>query len=114
MKMFVAASVVAFLALPISVGAADDKASSKGAAGSPAQQSFDALDKNKDGSLSRDEVKGTPQEKDFATLDKDRDGKLSRQEYGSDRGAIGATPGSAGSSGAGGSAPSRSGETPSK
>ena len=38
-------------------------------------------DKNKDGYLSKDEVKGTPHEKDFSTLDKDGDGKLSREEH---------------------------------
>jgi hypothetical protein len=38
------------------------------------------MDKDKDGSISREEAKGTPLEKDFAKLDKDGDGKLSRSE----------------------------------
>jgi Ca2+-binding EF-hand superfamily protein len=42
---------------------------------------FQALDKNKDGSITREEAKGTPHDKDFATLDKNNDGKLSRQEH---------------------------------
>jgi Ca2+-binding EF-hand superfamily protein len=54
------------------------------------------MDKNKDGSLSRDEVKGTPQEKDFARLDKNNDGKLSRQELETATGATGGS-GAAGS-----------------
>jgi hypothetical protein len=99
MKMLIAASVVAFLAMPISAGAAGDKASSPSAAGSGS--TFEAMDKNKDGSLSRDEVKGSSQEKDFARLDKNNDGKLSRQEMGT---ATGAT----GGSGAAGSAAPRS------
>ena len=38
------------------------------------------MDKNKDGSISREEAKGTPYEKDFSKLDKDGDGKLSKDE----------------------------------
>ena len=109
MKALIAASVVALLAMPLSVTAAGDKASSPSAAGSSVERPFDALDKNKDGSLSRDELKGTSQEKDFAKLDKDSDGKLSRQEYGGETAATGATGGSAGSTGAAGSTPPRSG-----
>jgi hypothetical protein len=109
MKMFVAASVVAFLAMPLSAGAAGDKdkASGASASGSSAARTFDSMDKNKDGSLSRDELKGTAQEKDFAKLDKNNDGKLSRQEH--EGSAVGATGGSAGSSGAAGSPPPRTG-----
>ena len=103
MKIFVAASVAAFLAMPLSAGAAGDKASSPSATGSTAERTFDAMDKNKDGSLSRDEVRGSPQEKDFARLDKNNDGKLSRAEHGGGA-ATGATGGSA-PSGAAGSAP---------
>jgi EF hand len=114
MNMFVAASVVAFLAMPLSVGAAGDKASSPSAASSGAERTFDALDKNKDGSLSRDEVKGTPQEKDFAKLDKNNDGKLTRQEHGGEQAATGATAGSGGSAGGAGSTPPPTGGTPSK
>jgi hypothetical protein len=42
-----------------------------------------AMDKDKDGSISREEAKGTPYEKDFDKLDKDGDGKLSASEQGS-------------------------------
>jgi hypothetical protein len=105
MKTLIAASVVAFLAMPLSAGAAGDKASGASAAGSGS--TFESMDKNKDGSLSRDEVKGSAQEKDFARLDKNNDGKLSRQEMGT---ATGATGGSA----AGGSAAPRSGSQSSK
>jgi hypothetical protein len=94
MKTLIAASVVAFLAMPLSAGAAGDKASSPSAAGSSA--TLQSMDKNKDGSLSRDEVKGTPQEKDFARLDKNNDGKLSRQELETATGATGGS-GAAGS-----------------
>ena len=106
MKMLVAASVVAFLAMPLSAGAAGDKATNP--TGSTAERAFDAMDKNKDGSLSRDELKGSPHEKDFARLDKNNDGKLSRGEHGGTP-PTGATGNSAGSSGAAGSAPPRAG-----
>jgi Ca2+-binding EF-hand superfamily protein len=42
---------------------------------------FVAMDKNKDGFISKDEAKGTPHEAAFATLDKNHDGKLSREEH---------------------------------
>jgi Ca2+-binding EF-hand superfamily protein len=42
---------------------------------------FKALDKDKDGSVSKAEAKGTPHDKDFAKLDKNNDGKLSREEH---------------------------------
>jgi len=42
---------------------------------------FKGLDKNSDGSLSRDEAKGWSHEKDFSSLDKNHDGKLSQDEY---------------------------------
>ena len=64
------------------VQAADDKASS-GATKSDggAEAMFKSLDKDKDGSISKDEAKGTPHEKDFAKLDKNNDGKLSPEEH---------------------------------
>ena len=77
-KMLIAASVAAAFAIPFSAGAAGDKSSS-GSSG--AAKMFQDLDKNKDGFLTKDEVKGTPHDKDFATLDKNRDSKLSRQEH---------------------------------
>ena len=72
-----------------SSGASSDKSSSSAAAGASqtgnagADNMFNALDKNKDGFLSRDEVKGTPHDKDFTTLDKDKDGKLTPEEHAS-------------------------------
>jgi len=79
----IAISVGAAFALPLTVQAGGDKASqgasSSGATG--AEKMFQSLDKNKDGALSRDEVKGSPHDKDFAKLDKNNDGKLSRQEH---------------------------------
>ena len=45
------------------------------------------MDKNKDGSISREEAKGTPLEKDFSKLDKDGDGKLSQGEIAAGAGA---------------------------
>ena len=74
-------------AFATSLAQADDKKASSGASGDSAKQNagaekmFQALDKNKDGFLSREEVQGTPHAKDFDTLDKDRDGKLTREEH---------------------------------
>jgi hypothetical protein len=62
-------------------GASTDKSAAAGASSSGAEKMFQALDKNKDGSVSREEAKGTPHDKDFAQLDKNNDGKLSRQEH---------------------------------
>ena len=45
------------------------------------------MDKDKDGSISREEAKGTPLEKDFDKLDKNSDGKLSRDEQAAGAGA---------------------------
>jgi hypothetical protein len=42
---------------------------------------FQAMDKNKDGSVTKEEAKGTPHHEDFAKLDKNRDSKLSREEH---------------------------------
>jgi hypothetical protein len=109
MKTLVLASAIAAFVTPFSAGASD-KASSTGAGG--AEKMFHGLDKNKDGFLSKDEVKGTPHDKDFAKLDKNSDGKLSRDEYAaapehagdkSATGATGATSGTTGSSASGSS-----------
>jgi len=82
-RTLIAISAAAAFALPLTVQAGGDKASqgasSSGATG--AEKMFQSLDKNKDGSLSRDETKGSPHDKDFATLDKNNDGKLTRQEH---------------------------------
>src|SRR5262245_42073587 len=91
LKTLMAAAVAAAFAFP--VYAAGDKAAdnaktdkSTSAAGSTksdggAEAMFKSLDKNKDGFLTKAEVKGTPHEKDFDKLDKNHDGKLSRQEH---------------------------------
>jgi len=89
-KTLIAAAVAAAFALPFSASAAGDKAASSGdkAASSGATKSdggaeamFKALDKNKDGNITKEEAKGTPHDKDFSKLDKNNDGKLSRQEH---------------------------------
>ena len=74
-------------AFATSLAQADDKKASGGASGDSAKQNagaekmFQALDKNKDGFLSREEVQGTPHAKDFDKLDKNHDGKLTREEH---------------------------------
>ena len=82
LKTLVAVAVAAAFAVPPSTQAQSDKASSGTSAGAPAAPSAggSAMDKNKDGSISREEAKGTPYEKDFSKLDKDGDGKLSASE----------------------------------
>lgn len=60
-----------------------------------AERSFDAMDENKDVSLSQDEMKACSQYRDFARLEKNSDGNLSRQEYGGDKAATGGTRGTA-------------------
>jgi Ca2+-binding EF-hand superfamily protein len=98
LKTLIAASLAAaFATLPFAVQAAGDKASA-GATKSDggAEAMFKSMDKNKDGSISKDEAKGTPHDKDFAKLDKNSDGKLSPQEHA-------AAPEHAGKASAGGS-----------
>jgi Ca2+-binding EF-hand superfamily protein len=80
-RMLVALSIAAAFALPLTVQAGGDKSASAGAGASGAEKMFQALDKNKDGFISRDEAKDTPHDKDFAKLDKNSDGKLTRQEH---------------------------------
>jgi hypothetical protein len=121
--------VVAFaLAFPMAAYAAGDKASSassgdtksSGSASAGATKNdggaeamFKSLDKNKDGSISKDEAKGTPHDKEFATLDKNHDGKLSREEHAAapehaGKASAGATSSSSGSSGSSGSSSGKS------
>jgi hypothetical protein len=84
-RTLIALSIAAAFALPMTVQAGGDKASqggtASGASASGAEAMFKALDKNKDGFITREEAKGTPHDKDFATLDKNGDGKLSREEH---------------------------------
>jgi Ca2+-binding EF-hand superfamily protein len=96
MKALIAIAAAAALALPFAAQAQADKGKSDGGA----EAMFKALDKDKDGSLTREEVKGTPHDKDFAQLDKNKDGKLSREEHAaapehSGKAAAGATGGDA-------------------
>jgi Ca2+-binding EF-hand superfamily protein len=42
---------------------------------------FDALDKNADGRLTKDELKGTPFYDRFAEIDTNKDGKIDRREF---------------------------------
>ena len=52
-----------------------------GAAGTAPADTFDALDVNRDGVLTPDEVQGHALAGRFATCDKDHDGRLSRDEF---------------------------------
>jgi hypothetical protein len=62
--------------------ASGNKAAPSGAsAPSSSAPSFSDLDKNRDGSLSRDEAASAPWAKEFSRLDTNHDGKLSKQEY---------------------------------
>src|SRR5688572_27763833 len=69
-----------------------DQSASQSAAtpnrGASSQASFSSLDKNGDGSISKEELAGSAQESQFATLDKDGDGKLSRSEHASATGTL--------------------------
>ena len=76
-KVLIALAAAATLALPLTAQAQADKAKSDGGA----EAMFKALDKDNDGSISKEEAKGTPHDKDFAQLDKNKDGKLSREEH---------------------------------
>ena len=53
----------------------------KSGAGATAPSAFDALDRNKDGYLSRDEAKDAAWSNRFSELDKDNDDRLSRSEF---------------------------------
>ena len=98
---------VALAFAPLFALAADDtkKGAAPSTSSSMSQDSqFQALDKNKDGYLSQDELQGQSNLPSFSTLDKDGDGKISAQEWADhQKGAAGAagpagTPGAAGSS----------------
>lgn len=72
----IAIAVSALLTAPLAAYAA-------GNSDNGAEAMFKSLDKNKDGYLSKAEVKGTPHDKEFSSLDKNHDGKLSRAEHAS-------------------------------
>ena len=111
-KTLMAAMVAAALAVPLAVNAGGDKdkkaeqgagqpsaAASQSKADGGAEAMFSGLDKNKDGFLSKEEVKGTPHDKDFSSLDKDNDSKLSREEHAAAPEHAGKSQGAAGPSG---------------
>ena len=111
LKTILAAAIAAAFAL--TAQAEGNKAQDKSASGSTAQSNdggaaamFKSLDKNNDGSISKDEAKGTPHEKDFAKHDKNSDGKLSSQEHAA---AMQQGSGSTGSASSGASAPATGG-----
>src|SRR5262245_26695632 len=95
---------VALALAPVFSLAADDTKKSAATPGTSMAQNdqFQALDKNKDGYLSQDELKGQSNAPSLSTLDKDGDGKISAQEWADhQKGAAGAagpagTPGAAG------------------
>ena len=88
LKTLVAVAVAAAFAVPLLSQAQSDKPSG-GASGATTPGS--TMDKDKDGSISREEAKGTPYEKDFSKLDKDGDGKLSASEQAAAKAGAGAT-----------------------
>ena len=85
-KTLIAVAVAGACALPLAAAsAAGDKllvAQAGGGAGATANNRFNALDKNHDGFISRDEAKDADElNTRFSELDKNNDGKLSREEY---------------------------------
>lgn len=79
-KLLIAAAVATAFAMPVfAQGSKPAAGGSKSDGGAEAM--FKSMDKNKDGSISKDEAKGTAHAKDFAKLDKNNDGKLSRSEH---------------------------------
>ena len=84
LKTLVAVAVAAAFVVPLLTQAQSGKASSGTSARATAPRSgvgtFQNLDKNKDGYISRAEAGDMPYDK-FNRLDKNRDGKLSSSEY---------------------------------
>ena len=107
-KKLVAVCIAAAFAAPVwaqtkpsgAAGAPEGASAGAGASASGAEKMFQALDKNKDGFVSKEEAKGTPHDKDFATLDKNSDGKLSREEHAAAPEHAGDKSGAAGATGA--------------
>ena len=97
LKTLIAAAVAAAFAFPAlandsakhdksaasgaSSSQSSDKSAATGSSGAQAGGDFKSLDKNHDGSLSKDELKGNAQASNFDKLDKNHDGKLSQDEY---------------------------------
>ena len=79
LKTAIAIAVATAFAVPFTASAEADKAKSE--AGATAQGGFAALDKNKDGHLSRDETRYETWANRFSELDKDNDGRLSQSEF---------------------------------
>lgn len=83
-------SILAILALTAAVNAADEKKPADGAKkkGNP-EEAFKRLDKDANGSLSKEEFLASPQAKKdeakaterFGRLDKNSDGSLSKEEF---------------------------------
>ena len=61
--------------------AAAPKAEGGASSGATARDGFEALDKNHDGYLSRDETRDASWSNRFSELDKDNDGRLSQSEF---------------------------------
>ena len=83
MKFRTAIAIAAF-AVPFAASAQADKTKdlpASSAAGATAKGSFAAVDKNKDGHISRDEAKDASWENRFSELDKDNDNRLSQSEF---------------------------------
>ena len=115
MKRTLIVGVALVLAPAFALAGGDKKTDKSTSSGSimTSQADFATLDKNKDGSLSQDELKGQSGVQ-FSTLDKDGDGKISAQEWADhQKGAAGpagptGAPGAAGTS-SGAASPSMSG-----
>jgi hypothetical protein len=107
LKTLIAVAVAAAFAVPLLTQAQSDKASSGAPGATTPGSGMSTLDKDKDGSISREEAKGTPYEKDFSKLDKDGDGKLSPSEQA-------AAPAAGSGAGAGAGSPTPSGTAPKK
>ena len=83
MKRIIAMAVAGAFATSFAYAEGSKAKSTSAGSSAPSSSTalFKDLDKNHDGSLSKEEAKGAPWAKDFAKLDKNHDGKLSQQEY---------------------------------
>ena len=84
-NLLIVAAIAAALAASCTHTSRDRTASYSGPASARmdggAETMFRALDKNKDGFISRAEAQGSPHQGDFEALDRNRDGMLSREEH---------------------------------